>query len=126
MAINITCKCGKQFRAKDEYAGRRGLCPACKREFLIPTAISINPMPSASNDTATALPTAESDTASVAEQAKPSQTAWKKRVMSGAAIICALIAGAFIGHAASPSKVCAQHRPRGQIYRRGRLPVLAS
>ena len=35
MAITITCDCGKRFRAKDEYAGRRGICPACKREFVI-------------------------------------------------------------------------------------------
>ena len=41
MAINITCKCGKQFRAKDEYAGRRGLCPSCKREFFIEPPIEL-------------------------------------------------------------------------------------
>ncbi len=35
MAIEITCERGKQFRAKDEYAGRRAVCPACKRELII-------------------------------------------------------------------------------------------
>jgi hypothetical protein len=35
MAITITCQCGKQLRAKDEYTGRKGNCPACKREFVI-------------------------------------------------------------------------------------------
>jgi hypothetical protein len=36
MAIELVCECGKVFRAKDEYAGRRGICPACKAEFVIP------------------------------------------------------------------------------------------
>jgi hypothetical protein len=36
MAIEVWCACGKRFRAKDEYAGLRGMCPACKRIFEIP------------------------------------------------------------------------------------------
>ena len=36
MAINYTCQCGKQFRFKDEYAGNRVACPACKQEIEIP------------------------------------------------------------------------------------------
>ena len=36
MPIEITCECGKRFRAKDEYAGRWGTCPACRREFMVP------------------------------------------------------------------------------------------
>ena len=39
MAIEVTCECGKLFRAKDEYAGRRGICPACRREFVIEVPI---------------------------------------------------------------------------------------
>ena len=35
MAITFTCECGKEFRAKDELAGRREICPACRREFVI-------------------------------------------------------------------------------------------
>jgi hypothetical protein len=35
MAIRFTCECGKEFRAKDEYAGRRAICPACQRQFVI-------------------------------------------------------------------------------------------
>ena len=30
MAINITCECGKRLRAMDEYAGRKGICPALR------------------------------------------------------------------------------------------------
>jgi hypothetical protein len=36
MAINITCECGKQFLAKDEYAGKRAVCPSCRRELVLP------------------------------------------------------------------------------------------
>jgi hypothetical protein len=35
MPIVFTCACGKAFRAKDEWAGLRGICPACKVEFVI-------------------------------------------------------------------------------------------
>ena len=49
MAIAFTCECGKEFRAKAEYAGKRGLCPACGREFLIPT-------PSAHRSTPSSIP----------------------------------------------------------------------
>ncbi len=37
MAISFTCSCGKAFKAKDEHAGRRAICPACRREFVVPT-----------------------------------------------------------------------------------------
>ena len=37
MAIAITCECGKRIRAKDEHAGRRGICPSCRRELVIKT-----------------------------------------------------------------------------------------
>jgi hypothetical protein len=34
MTIHAACECGKRFRAKDEYEGRRAICPACRREFI--------------------------------------------------------------------------------------------
>ncbi|MFO0959194.1 MAG: DUF1559 domain-containing protein [Isosphaeraceae bacterium] len=36
MPISITCECGRQLLAKDEYAGRRTQCPDCGRELVIP------------------------------------------------------------------------------------------
>lgn len=35
MPIAVTCKCGKSFRAKDELAGKKVLCPACKGVLTI-------------------------------------------------------------------------------------------
>jgi hypothetical protein len=36
MPITVTCECGRVFHTREEYAGRRGLCPDCKRQFDIP------------------------------------------------------------------------------------------
>ena len=38
MAIVIRCECGKEFETGDENAGRRGRCPACQRELIVPQA----------------------------------------------------------------------------------------
>jgi formylglycine-generating enzyme required for sulfatase activity len=38
MAIRVECRCGKRFRAADEFEGRRAICPACKREFIFQRA----------------------------------------------------------------------------------------
>lgn len=37
MAIIVTCTCGKQFKVKDELAGKRGKCAACGRVLSVPT-----------------------------------------------------------------------------------------
>lgn len=38
MAIKVSCACGKTISAKDEFAGRRVKCPACKKPLRIPEA----------------------------------------------------------------------------------------
>jgi prepilin-type processing-associated H-X9-DG protein len=38
MSIIIRCECGKEFETGDENAGRRGRCPACQRELIVPQA----------------------------------------------------------------------------------------
>lgn len=38
MPITVTCQCGKRFRVKDKYAGKRGRCPACRAPVTIPRA----------------------------------------------------------------------------------------
>ncbi len=38
MSIVIRCECGKEFETGDENAGRRGRCPACQRELIVPHA----------------------------------------------------------------------------------------
>ena len=34
MSIHAVCECGKRFKARDEYEGRRAICPSCRREFI--------------------------------------------------------------------------------------------
>jgi cell division protein FtsN len=36
MAIEFTCKCGETFQVGDEFAGRKGRCPSCKRIMHVP------------------------------------------------------------------------------------------
>ena len=36
MPIRVSCACGERFRVKDSQAGRRGKCPQCGGEVLIP------------------------------------------------------------------------------------------
>lgn len=39
MSISVECPwCQSTFRVKDEYAGKRGRCPACKRPVTVPAA----------------------------------------------------------------------------------------
>jgi prepilin-type processing-associated H-X9-DG protein len=53
MAIVIRCECGKEFETADENAGRRGRCPACQRELIVP-----QPKPLAEADFAAPFETA--------------------------------------------------------------------
>ncbi len=36
MAIAVRCECGREFKAKDEHAGRKAVCSACHRELYVP------------------------------------------------------------------------------------------
>jgi hypothetical protein len=36
MSIKVSCTCGKNISAKDEFAGRQVKCPACKKPLRIP------------------------------------------------------------------------------------------
>jgi uncharacterized Zn ribbon protein len=38
MAINVVCDCGKEFKVKDEIAGKRVKCPACQTVLTVPAA----------------------------------------------------------------------------------------
>jgi hypothetical protein len=44
MPIVFNCKCGKEFNAKDDYAGKRARCPQCRREFRIPNQSTFGPV----------------------------------------------------------------------------------
>jgi DNA-directed RNA polymerase subunit RPC12/RpoP len=37
MSIVVSCQCGKQFKVKDEFAGKKGKCPSCGNRFIVPT-----------------------------------------------------------------------------------------
>ena len=37
MPITFSCSCGKEMTVKDEFAGRKGKCPACGKVMLVPS-----------------------------------------------------------------------------------------
>ncbi|MGQ9859889.1 MAG: SPOR domain-containing protein [Thermodesulfobacteriota bacterium] len=36
MTIEFRCECGELFQVEDEFAGRKGRCPTCKRIMIVP------------------------------------------------------------------------------------------
>jgi hypothetical protein len=42
MGISVTCPNGHEFKVKDKYAGKKGLCPFCKGQVAVrvPDAVS--------------------------------------------------------------------------------------
>ena len=42
MGISVTCPNGHQFKVKDKYAGKKGICPFCKDQVAVrvPDAVS--------------------------------------------------------------------------------------
>ena len=35
--IRFKCVCGKKLKAREEWAGKQFLCPACKKRLVIPS-----------------------------------------------------------------------------------------
>jgi prepilin-type processing-associated H-X9-DG protein len=60
VAIVFRCECGKEFKTRDEDAGRRARCPECQRELIVPQP----------------KPTPEGEFASL-EELRPPQTSGK-------------------------------------------------
>ncbi len=47
MAIVVNCRCGKRFKVKDQLAGRKVRCPACKGPLRIPAESAVPAAPAA-------------------------------------------------------------------------------
>jgi hypothetical protein len=47
MSVVVDCKCGRQFKVKEEYAGRKGHCPACGTQFTVPATPTQDRKPTA-------------------------------------------------------------------------------
>ena len=63
MGIAVTCPNGHQFKVKDKYAGKKGLCPYCEGQVLvrIPDALSSRDFKAAVHRAAAADRAASSD-----------------------------------------------------------------
>src|SRR5689334_11754078 len=67
MSIEVSCQCGRRFRAKEEWAGRRAKCPGCGSPLVIPTPAASE----STDDLLDQLGKAEQDSYAVAEAAAP-------------------------------------------------------
>ena len=68
MTIHVTCECGKQLHAPDEFAGRQTRCPTCQRPVMLPHAeAAIQPVPATPPMPAMAYPGVEMAGASPSE-----------------------------------------------------------
>jgi hypothetical protein len=72
MGIVAFCPQGHRVKVKDEFAGRKGICPECGTRFRIP--LESSPAPVASSGPAQAAAPADRPTASPAAPASPSGT----------------------------------------------------
>lgn len=45
MTISFRCECGKHISVKDEFAGRKGKCPACNRTLVVPAPPGVEEPP---------------------------------------------------------------------------------
>jgi hypothetical protein len=59
MAIIVTCSCGKQFKVKEELAGKRGKCVACGRALSVPTLAASADQEKATPSSRRACPTCQ-------------------------------------------------------------------
>jgi hypothetical protein len=97
MAIEITCECGKRFRAKDEYAGRRGICPACRAEFSIPVPAAESTKPTASAPPPIASGESERERNGSIEQTTAKRPIWKDPILVIGAAVPTTILMTFFG-----------------------------
>jgi hypothetical protein len=113
MSIRAVCECGKKFEAKDEYEGRRAICPSCKREFVfqragIPIFQEVLELPPplpvrVDDDDDQCLP--ESPPAP-----EPSRPFWKDPIVVIGATVPILILCIFFGYLALDYRTKALHR----------------
>src|SRR6202044_980324 len=76
MTIRITCECGKELHAPDEFAGRQTRCPVCKREITL-VAASIAPPPPPMPPSPPPLPATASPAARPPSPSAKTKTAWQ-------------------------------------------------
>jgi len=130
MSIEVTCYCGKRFRAKDEHAGLRGTCPVCRRILVVPVPIDLAPVdviapnqaerfqPSVDDgvpsDPQVSLPLSERDVVKLAAS-EPRRPFWRDPVVVFGAAIPTLILAVFFGYLAWPKPTNRLGRPMRAI-----------
>jgi hypothetical protein len=113
MPIKVVCQCGKNFQAKDEYEGRRAMCPSCRREFVFEVAgASISQEGTSDKTTPQAVRHRDdgyTELASIAHP-EPSRPFWKDPIVVIGAALPTLILCVFFGYLYVDYRAKALHR----------------
>ena len=107
MSIVFSCPCGKDFNAKIELAGKRALCPQCRREFVIPnqsvfgsiepTALADPPEPTPNMPPVFAVPVSDATIRHIQPEDAP-RPFYRDPIIVVGATIPTLILTAFFGY----------------------------
>ena len=101
MGISVTCPHGHEFKVKDKYAGKKGLCPFCEGQVAVrvPDAVSSEDLQRAARRVAAQQHGASDSSASVFDD----------NVAQGAAASGSLIGSSVIRH--NVKCACGEHVP---------------
>ena len=104
MSITAQCECGKKFKARDEYGGRRAICTVCRREFVFPLPSTPEQLPPLVEPNPSPSPASVVEQVSAEEKAPPqgSRPWWKDKIIvfGGGAPLLGLVV--FSGYVAWP------------------------
>jgi hypothetical protein len=96
MPITFTCECGKKFQAKGEHAGRRAICPSCRRQITFPVQGGPEPEPAPEPTVFTSIPTEDGKPKPPA-QTDATRPFWKDPIVVGGGVVPTVILLVFFG-----------------------------
>lgn len=86
MAIKFACDCGTQFVARDEQAGRAGVCHVCKKRFTVPLPDERSPAQPVLRPVPSPIPTTDDPTIEPPARANSPRPVWKDPIAIGIAL----------------------------------------
>jgi hypothetical protein len=118
MPIIVRCECGKRLSTKDENAGKRAKCPACKREIRVPQPLPDQPGKSAVDAHAVETGTRASK-AIESSTGKPRAPLWRMPIAGIGTAIFFVTLFLICGYLTTPRPPAGDHstsRPSGDDY----------
>ncbi|HMF19111.1 MAG TPA: hypothetical protein VKE98_18015 [Gemmataceae bacterium] len=94
MSISLTCQCGKAFKVKNKYAGKKFLCDACQQLVLVPS----DSVQEASSESLVNLEDAQDSKPEAQENQGTKPTGRPNWLVLGLVAILAFACGWAVGH----------------------------